>query len=213
MGNVLILGDSMAANMYPGFQDYLRGRAHVSLAASANCRPLVEPTVETLACASRNRVVFRTGDISRYDLILIMGAFQSSRLIDQLPETVRALEERGARRVVVVGAPVRYRRPVNEILWHYKDSSADAVEGALDRFLLSTRLPAESHLRRLSRKHGWEFFSTIDLSCRDPAVLSSCRHWIDGEALPIVRDGGHPTPGGASWFAKKFDAQGLFDEL
>ena len=129
--NVLIAGDSMAANIYRGFEEYLRGRAHVSLAAGANCRPLLKPTGPTIACTSRNQVLFHTGDISRFDLIIVIGAFDDPASIDTLPEAIRTLEKRGAKRVVVVGSPVRYRRNVNEILWHFKDSSFLAVDAAL----------------------------------------------------------------------------------
>jgi peptidoglycan/LPS O-acetylase OafA/YrhL len=208
--NVLLVGDSMAANVYRGFEEYLRGRAHVSLAAGANCRPLLTPTVPSVACTSRNQVVFRTGDISRFDLIIIIGAFNEPDGMDALPEALSTLKRRGAKRVVVVGSPVRYRRDVNEILWHFKDSSFLAVDAALSRFILESRLPAEAQLKGLAQKHGFQYFSTVDLMCTNPQDLASCRHWVDDKSVPIVRDGGHPSVGGARWFAEKLDSQGLF---
>lgn len=203
----LVLGDSYAASMYIGMRKHFRGRASVHLVAATSCRPIRRPTTNTEACASRNKLLFGELDLSRFEAVFLVGAFDRDKDIRGIPDAVRQLRARGARDVFVLGPPMSYKVSVQDTLARFGRGSrgyalAKVAEQTETRFFES-----EHVLGAWTVKGGARYVSLLELLCPD-GTKESCTHTSGPDGQPLIRDTGHLTADGAAWILSQLEERG-----
>lgn len=205
--NILLVGDSHAANWYPGMVRHYEGTAHVNLSAVMSCRPLLFPTSKYPACRERNDRLFDKMDLSVYDGVYVVGGFYKRKEWEGLPAALKRLEQRGARRLVVLGAPMSYEPSVPVILSKYSGESADVALAKLNGLILPRFFTADEPVRQAARRAGMPYLSLVRLLCPS-GERGSCLHAIPGEGMPFVRDSRHLSPEGVEWILDQWKATG-----
>jgi peptidoglycan/LPS O-acetylase OafA/YrhL len=203
--NFLVIGDSYAGAAFAGMKLHFGERAELSLVASAACKPLVQPSTRREACRKQCGFVFEQLDPSPYDAVFLVGAFNSSEAVAQLPEAVQALRARGARELFVLGSPVTYTASVEDTFKALGDLPKGAIYARIGRFVDPATLETDALAKR-SDLSGAKYVSMIDVLCPDGSA-ASCRHALPS-GMPIVADKGHINPDGAAWVLTQLEARG-----
>jgi peptidoglycan/LPS O-acetylase OafA/YrhL len=190
--NILLLGDSHAADLRFGFDQVFRG-ANVLQANASGCLPVLGGPGQDHCTALRDYVFHRFLPRHRVDAVIVSAGWDNDETaVERIADTVEYLE-RFAAPVIVVGPTPSFDRPEPELLaadlrfgqslaqLHLKDSVAD-----LDR-----------RMRVLAAAQGWAYFSPYQALCRD----AHCRLYA-APGVPLNRDDSHLTLRGSLLVAK-----------
>lgn len=156
--NILLLGDSHAAQFSRALRDYVPG-THLIQATAAGCRPLLHGKG-----LNRCRAIFRqaTGreDWSRISTVILAGRWLPEE-IDDVAATARYLAGKGPR-VIVVGPMVEYDIDLPRL------AALAIARGEADlpsRYLLTDRLALDAVLARKIAATPAGYFSPLSREC------------------------------------------------
>jgi SGNH domain (fused to AT3 domains) len=111
-----VVGDSYAQAAYGGMLQHFGDRAHVDLVAASACEPIACPASARRACRVRNELLFDRLDYTPFDVVFVIARIDEDYEVAQVPDAVARLRARGAKHVVVVGAPISYAESVTDML-------------------------------------------------------------------------------------------------
>lgn len=203
--NFLVIGDSYAGALFAGMKQLFGERAQLSLIASAACRPTANKGAGRPWCRKQREFVSEQLDPKPYDIVFLTGRFNTTEQVAELPDAVRALQAKGARRVVVVGSPIGYNASVEDTFKALSDVPKGTVYARIARLVDEDFLRADAFAKNLDMS-GATYLSLIDVLCPD-GTAASCRH-AQPSGMPIIADKGHINPDGASWVLAQLDARG-----
>lgn len=186
--NVLLIGDSHAAQYYPAMADLLP-EAHISLIATDSC---------TLTRGSRqtcNDLIDWIEDTARdqrspFDRIVISARVDRLKSAEEMVALASAIAARGT--PVTVLGPIQYYRPNLPTLYPTlvdRFSPAQMTE-AFNRAVQSQQFDIDTFLAEAFKGSRVDYVSVLSLTC--PAGPSSCDH-IDSDGMPITVDNSHLT--------------------
>jgi peptidoglycan/LPS O-acetylase OafA/YrhL len=199
---ILLLGDSLAAYLYPGLSAYFEGKVSVDLAASTSCRPVHKATRKDLACRTRTEEVFEKADLSGYDAIWLHGNFHETKWIDLIPGAVKRLRARGAKEIALLGPGPGYADRVSDIISKMDEREHSVVLGALTESLVPEHFEFEARTRGAASRAKIQYVSTLKARCPTLAA-ASCVHTMGADGNPIVLDAVHLSPEGGAWLMSR----------
>jgi len=190
--NVILVGDSTAAVLYPGLKAVLAESANLYLWAGSACVPALDvPRPDRPNCPGSNDRFFRhTIADTRYDLVILSGHGGYPELQQGFPAIKTILNEKGVPFILLGDVPTYAEIPRAVVAKHGKIDGLDDVMAAS----LAHKCLEENGLDRLV--DASEFFSTRAIFCKDDRPI-----YRDGVHL-FQRDWFHLTQAGALYLAK-----------
>jgi hypothetical protein len=196
--NVLLVGDSFAAHLYPGLVA-VYPEWHVLQATASGCPPIVGGG-GAARCTGLMRLVFDDFLKGRQvDRIILAGRWQTADL-PALRRTLAALKPH-ARTLVVVGPLVEYRGRLPRLLAR---DLADGGDGSLDAARLPGPRATDRAFAAALADSGVRYVSAYETLC--PA--GHCTTRIADGGPPVQFDFGHLTTAGSVLMAERFRAAG-----
>ena len=195
--NILILGDSHAADLWRGFARAYPG-ANFLQATSTGCRPVIRP-VGRPSCRDLFNWLFDTYLPQHHmDAIILSGSWQPYD-IRTLPETAAALMPR-ADHIVVLGEVDTYELPLPRLLALDQYWGGNAMVG---RGRLLTAAPVDKVLGPALAGSGAAYVSLHDVICGHAGDFAGagCAVYADN-GMPLYFDRDHFTADGAAFVAQ-----------
>jgi len=184
---ILLIGDSMAAHLWPGLAPY-SAEYDILQATMVGCTPGVYPTGNKKCQRYFRDMLTKWAPEHRPDLIILAGRWQDFD-IPSLEETVRALQAEGLT-TLVVGPPPTYTAELPRLLV-LADRRNDP--GLVGRFAAPTSFGVDARLRTVSESHGARYLSLVESLC----AHGTCRS-LAAPGVPLQFDYGHLTPQGSA---------------
>jgi hypothetical protein len=183
--NVLVLGDSHAADLWYGLSRRLP-EAEVLQATASGCRPVLPLTGHPLCVGVLQPELTRLAD-HPVDALVVSARWQVADL-PRLASTLAAYRKL-APEVVVVGPSPEWRGDLPSLLARARDTGDS---GLLDRRLERRVLALDAKMRAVVSGTGATYVSLVDELCTG----TSCRA-LAAPALPMAFDYGHFTEAGS----------------
>lgn len=202
--NVLIMGDSHAADLWLGLHEAYP-EYHWLQATAAACKPLEVQTEESYdRCDALTRRLYQDFLPTRpVDAVVLMGNWKAFD-VEPAARTALALKAQGFQ-VIWVGPTVQYDSELPRILTLAWLRSDPAI---VDRH----RRPGPREVDRLmaarARDIGIPYVSVVDILCDE----ASCTSTLPGGA-PVEYDGAHMTGEGSRFVAAAMRTNGVFANL
>lgn len=180
--NVIVVGDSLAAQYWRAYQDRFP-QYNLIQATAPGCRPLIDAVGDKLCRANVDDVLNRLVPSGQVKTVVLSGSWQKKDVAG-LEATIRHIMASGVR-VVLIGPSLVYDAS-------YPVALADAVakndEGLLDKLRNKDSLPVRDEMRAIAGRLGVAFASPIDILCPD----GKCRLY-SADGSPSHFDGLHLT--------------------
>jgi peptidoglycan/LPS O-acetylase OafA/YrhL len=188
--NILILGDSHAAHLWPGLNSTFRNVNFLQATASG-CRPTLNPIGAARCTKLINYVIHEFLPKNRISMVIMSARWEVGDS-EGVAATARALSS-VADKVLVVGPIPEYRRPLPMLLAQSTDDLEQAYANGfrspdieqIDRSFSRQMTMTESNVR---------YLSLVDLLCNPQCKV------LVGHA-PIEFDSGHLTVEGSTYLA------------
>jgi peptidoglycan/LPS O-acetylase OafA/YrhL len=199
--NVLLIGDSHAAHLWPGLNEVFHEH-NILQGTVSGCRPLLDSPGAKRCLRVRDHLFNEAIPDLKPDTILLAAGWKP-RDLEQVPKTVAYLRKH-SRRVIVLGPIVEYSLPLPHLvavgLWKEKPELVDQYRvtksKALDRAMRKSLADAEVDYRSL-----------YDVLCSVEACIVA-----DELGVPIQFDYGHLTGDGSILLARLLRSQGFLVE-
>ncbi|HEY3721590.1 MAG TPA: acyltransferase family protein [Roseiarcus sp.] len=202
--NILIIGDSVAANLRPGLVDSFPNINFLQ-ATAAGCAPTLHNRRLGSVCGPLMEMMFY-GYLphAKLDGVILAGRWANGvdHNLHALEDTIDYVRQFQSQ-IFVVGPIVEYDMPLPRLL---ASSLMDGDSAMIDRLRDPDAFALEAPLRAASSKHHARYLSLIDALCPD----GKCRT-VDSKGAPLQFDYFHPTEGGALLIAEQWRSQGVFD--
>jgi peptidoglycan/LPS O-acetylase OafA/YrhL len=197
--NYLILGDSHAADLWPGLSRMVPD-VNLMQATASGCKPLLHTTGADF-CTDLMEFMF-TQFLPKHHVqgILLSGRWLADDA-DRARETVEALG-RYADRVVLLGPAIEYQHPLPRTVVVSMDSH-DPSWIERDR-AVEVRLADRVFARRMANSPA-RYFSLYDAICPETGCLV-----FDSAGMPVEFDTDHFTLNGSIEVARRLRAAGIF---
>ncbi|MCC7385391.1 MAG: acyltransferase [Deltaproteobacteria bacterium] len=203
---IFIWGDSVAAYlMRPVRAMAERAGLRIREANMSGCRPALGPTGNQ-NCDDFSRHVLERIESGRPRLVILCarwniedagGAGEKAPMIERLDTVAKKLRGLGAR-VLIVGPPVQYERPLPSVMMEHPAADFSRFElGSARRKDADAFDAAASQRFDGARVEGIEYFSIAKTQCEG----TTCRVAVDG--VPVQFDGHHYTYEGAQHVAER----------
>ena len=196
--DVLVIGDSLAANLSTGMSAYWADAVNVDLAASPGCRPIFAATKTGPSCGSVTNVVFEKADLSHYELVILHGNFARPAHVEAIVPSIAKLRARGAADIVLLGPNVEYRSSVLDVLSKNESASHDVVTAELTALILLRNFAQEPHMQKAADAAKIKYVSLLKLRCPS-GTSESCMHTMGADGDPITRDNIHLSRTSSVW--------------
>jgi peptidoglycan/LPS O-acetylase OafA/YrhL len=199
--NYLILGDSHAADLWPGLSRMVPD-VNLMQATASGCKPLLHTTGADF-CTDLMEFMF-TQFLPKHHVqgILLSGRWLADDA-DRARATVEALG-RYADRVVLLGPAIEYQHPLPRTVVVSMDSH-DPSWIERDR-AVEVRLADRLFARRMANSPA-RYFSLYDAICPESGCLV-----FDSSGMPVEFDTDHFTVNGSIEVARRLRAAGIFGE-
>ena len=201
--NILIIGDSHAANLWIGLQ-HVYPEYHFLQATAASCKPFMVQTGSSYArCDELTGMVyedFLPG--RRVDAVVIMGNWTIAD-VEPVARGAQRIRAMGIK-VIWVGPLVQYDQELPRLLnlaWKRQDPTI------LDRHRRSAPRQIDERMALKARETGIPYYSVINNLCDE----KTCKTTTDG--APITYDSAHMTSEGSRFVAAGFRRAGVFSAL
>jgi hypothetical protein len=189
---VLLIGDSMAAHLWPGLSGY-RDRFDILQATIAGCTPGIYPDADKPCERLFRDVLTRWVPAHPGVTVVLAGRWQDFDL-PSLAETTAFLQRRGVA-TVVVGAPPIYQQDLPRLLTL---ASRRGDPSIVDRGRDPASPVVNARVRAVAATQGANFVSLLHAWC----AHGRCRTLITGN-VPMQFDYGHLTPQGSALAARE----------
>ena len=198
--NYLLIGDSLAAHLWPGLRAALPD-GELRQLTFGGCPPIAR-SLESAepGCRKVTAAVLEALSAYRYDVVLVAARWKATDL-PQIEAMLATLRQR-IPRVVLVGPIVEYRRGLPEIL-----EESTAPERAVVKYR-SVPASLDRRMRLLAKDLGAEYVSLVDLMCRREGCVI-----YDTAGKPIQWDNAHLTVSGSIQIIEQAVASGAIPLL
>ncbi|MER9188285.1 acyltransferase family protein [Mesorhizobium australicum] len=187
--NVLIVGDSIAADMYSVLKQAYPDVNFLE-ATAGSCVPLAGNKMDA-NCESLMRFVFddfvHRGEL---DAVVLAASWHPSDVDPGIRQSINALK---GTRIVLLGPPIRFTGNAPDLIF---ESRAVTIDGT-EKFVFAHRHPADAMTKPLLDIYAGDTqaISIEDVMCRDRCRL------FDDQGKLIFLDFGHLTMAGATFLA------------
>lgn len=187
--HVLLFGDSMAAQYWPGIARY-QNQLVISQATMAGCRPLYYPAGSKRRCEQFFRATIDGWMVqNRPNLVIMAGNWQEGDMA-LLPETL-ARFNRASIRLLLIGPVPQYDAALPTILARAEPFGDPAL---LASMLSATPFAVNEQMLAMAAAAGTPYYSPVSALC---SAGRKCRTYAS-KAVPIQFDYGHFTPDGSA---------------
>ncbi len=196
--NILLMGDSHAANLWSALQTQNPSK-HLLQATASGCRPLLHSEGGTPWCTDMNRYLFKEWIPYSSDLVstVILAGRWNLEEIPLLIETVRFLRNSG-KKVIVIGPTPEYFIAVPLMLAY-----EDVLGSSLQSYMLKRdRIFLDSEIKNAMQSESVLFYSMIENLCHSLNVNPACLTIVDH--IPMWSDRNHFTKQGSNFIVSKF---------
>lgn len=191
--NILLVGDSHAAHLMPGFQKL--PQINVLQATASGCKPLLNTAGSSTCLALMDRILTEFLPRSNVDAVILAGRWSTDD-VPQFPKLLKYLMKDGMR-VIVLGPTLEYSTNLPKLLatglYRHDPSYASKHQTqepfAVDALLKSTVISS-----------GAEYISMISTICPD----GICTQWTD-DGDPLQFDYGHFTERGSELIVARLE--------
>lgn len=206
-GTVFLWGDSHAQALSAGLRAVLPPGMRLAQVTTSGCAPRLReanPLAQGGRCARANGFALQRIAELRPDLV-VLAQIMAHEATDWI-ELARAVRERGAGRVVLVGpAPQWLPTLPLVIVNHYWGRDVGRVAHGVESGILAT----DALLReRLAGSTALEYISLVGALCKD----DGCQAVVPGNGELMAVDNGHLSPAGSLYVAQTVLAPRLFAE-
>ena len=198
MHNILLFGDSHAAQWNSALTELLTANQTLTQLTSSGCRPLLpiegEKGCKELVAYGLNELIPH----SRFDRIIIAGRWESKdfKKLARMTERLKEFTDD----VTIVGRTLEYNQYLPRVL----AATTEISEIENDKQNQYTQLKKlDNTFKMLANTKGIYYVSLIDILCPKGAT-SPCKS-VTNEGVPIAFDYGHFTHEGALETLKKWD--------
>lgn len=188
--NYLMMGDSHAAALWPGFHDPERD-ANVMFAGATGCRPTrTQPAEADGACGALiARMYAEVVTQPDVDGVILAGRWRRSDL-DRLEQSLQVLRSTG-KDVLLIGPIPEYDAPLPRLLaMAIQTGEADLPQAHLRRQVWAV----DAEMRAIAARAGVRYISLVDTLC----AAGPCQVFAGG-GEPLQYDYGHLTRAGAAF--------------
>jgi hypothetical protein len=202
--NVLVVGDSHAAALWPGLSSVLKN-ANVMQATASGCKGVVvEQPYAAPRCTRLMEYVFRQFlPSTRIDRLVFAGRWEEPDLAD-IQETLRWAKRHGIT-VVLVGPIVEYAAPLPKLLARGLQEHNPVLPA---QHKVAGRREADRALARLAEANGTVYVSVYDILCPADRCLE-----LTPDGTPVQFDYGHLTREGSTFVAEAALRNGVFGSM
>lgn len=191
--DLLILGDSHAAHLYPGFKD--QSHFNILQATASGCKPVLNSRGEK-RCTGLMASVFDDYLTKNRPDIIILSARWAERDLENLARTIAELSKHTGR-LIVLGPMLEYDRSLPRLL-------ASALYNHDPQLARKHRRPDPLELDKKMKSRitgdNVEYVSLVDQLCTE----GDCTEWAASE-IPLQFDYGHLTVEGSSYVIGKVE--------
>jgi peptidoglycan/LPS O-acetylase OafA/YrhL len=174
VSDVLVWGDSHAAQLYPGIQTAIGSNSKITQFTVSSCPPIIESTPEIDPhCNEINSHVMEWVAKDRPDRV-ILGGFWPDYNWEQLEHTVKGLKLLDVKRIDLVGpVPVwEHDLPTELLLYSRADKSRSALPHRMSYGLDGGIAALNASMREFAKQVGINYFSPYDILCNDAGCLT-----------------------------------------
>ena len=202
--NVLLLGDSHAAQLHFGMAQELKG-VNVLQATGGGCRPtLARPSDDTPRCAQLMDFMFNQYlPTHRMDMVVLGDRWRASDMAD----LAATLDWANAHRIpiTIAGPIVEYDGALPSlIIAGLRENKPDFPQG----HILPEQAPLDRQMAALATAKNFPYASTYAALC----TATSCVR-VAPDGAPVQFDYGHLTGEGSVLVARRFIEAGVFDRV
>lgn len=214
---ILLLGDSHAAHLYPGLAEVLRGSPVDLLQLNASrCPPLLGAQRGLPeSCRQANEFAFHVARQRRPWLVILDAEWTTysgqADFAPKLAETIRSLLREGVEHVVVIGPVPDWRPALRDVLEKQFLRVGSPLPPRTKRGLDPSLFAANERVRRDATEAGARFISLTDRVCDATGCLTFVGPNVSSDL--IVYDTDHLTMAGARYIARSIVAPALVDLL
>jgi peptidoglycan/LPS O-acetylase OafA/YrhL len=198
--NILLLGDSHAAQLYPGVQHQFP-RVHFSQITASGCKPLLHTTGPPRCTDLMDRAFTQILPHHPFDAIVIAARWNIGDHAD-LVATLQALEPAMLERVIVLGPVVTYTLPLPRLLATASMGGANASADQ-SRKLVEARA-IDAALRTATASSGVRYHSALDALCPNDRCAM-----LTADDVPVQFDSNHLTAAGSNLLVERLAQLGL----
>jgi hypothetical protein len=206
---IFIWGDSHAARLYAGMNQYYRGRYRLAQFTRDSCPPLLgfgDPT-----CSEGNRLILEKIQQTRPAAVVLFASWQvdaadwgsaESRAARQLLGVISELKRIGIPTVIVVGPAPKWFKPLPRLVYEAAawDLPFHRVPHRLNVGIDPSYAGLDAAFRKLLAGQPVTYFSMRDALCNADGCLT---HVADGPDSLVSWDYGHLTTPGAAYIAAR----------
>ena len=214
---ILLLGDSHAAHLYPGLAEVLRSSPVDLLQLNASrCPPLIGPQRSVAeSCRQANEFAFHIARERRPWLVILDAEWISylgqADFASAFAETIRSLLREGVEHVVVIGPVPDWQPALRDVLEKQFLRVGSALPPRTRAGLDPSLFASDEWLRRDATEAGARFISLTDRVCDATGCLTFVGPNVSSDL--IVYDTDHLTVAGARYIARSIVAPALSDLL
>jgi peptidoglycan/LPS O-acetylase OafA/YrhL len=214
---ILLLGDSHAAHLYPGLAEVLRASPVDLLQLNASrCPPLVGAQRGlSESCRKANEFAFRVAREQRPWLVILNADWTTyigqADFGPSLAQTIRSLLHEGVEHVVVIGPGPDWSPALRDVLEKQFLRVGSALPPRTQVGLDPNLADVNERVRRNATEAGARFISLTDRVCDAAGCLTFVGPNVSSDL--IVYDTDHLTISGARYIARSIVAPALVDLL
>ncbi|KCZ66048.1 hypothetical protein L53_01655 [Hyphomonas sp. L-53-1-40] len=198
--NIILLGDSHAAHLYPGLIATFPS-INIMQGNFSSCSPIMGHEPADTPCASFMDHIYSV-DLPRIrPQNAILAARWSRTDIKPLRETIRHLKALGVK-PIIFGRSAEYQHSLPDIV---QRRGVTANQMNTSRFMLRGLRIVNGELEALAREEEVAYFDPLDIFCTEGDIC------LIAEEMPLLFqwDSGHLTPEGSAFLAKRFSETGM----
>jgi peptidoglycan/LPS O-acetylase OafA/YrhL len=193
--NVLILGDSHAAAIYPGLQQVFP-EVNFLQASAQGCKPIKDTTYSTDCKALMKFIFYDFLPQNKVDMVFLIGRWLDESDIADLDGTIAYLQSLGEK-VVLVGPSPEYRIPLPRLIAYSISRHDPSLPG---RYQADDLFRVDDIYRRHAASLGIAYLSPLSLLCQK----GRCVQLVSSSSqIPLLFDSNHFTVEGSELFAER----------
>lgn len=191
--NILIWGDSHAAQLYPGFKSFHTGD-FVMLRSMSSCAPIISDKHNTENCKHLNKIILNEIKVSSVDTVILATRWGAHDW-EKITETIAELKKVRNIKIVIVGPPVHWGgylpRLMSRIIKNNSYGTLDDVPRFFRGYPDEKVLSIDLKMKKIAYESDAKYFSIIDLICNPDGCLNRINHELNSI---VSFDYDHITP-------------------
>lgn len=179
--NYLIIGNSVAENLYWGIKDSLKESESISLMAVTGCLPLVTEYPENLTNFGSQKCINNYLQINKiinslsFEKIIIVFSYQQFKIFDNELEIFensaynffKTLDTFQNDNFIIVGQPIIWKQNLRNIIYKEIKLGNNVLPQKDSRYLIDNLFEYEDSYKYLANSFNYDYFSIIELFCNN----------------------------------------------